>query len=55
MPTQTPPKTENVAAVLKVFSVLEALVEEKRAGLADLAQRALTSKSTAHRLLQTMI
>lgn len=55
MSTQRQPKTENVAAALKVFSVLEALVEEKRAGLAELAQRAMTSKSTAHRLLQTMI
>lgn len=55
MPTQRPPKTENVAAVLKVFSVLETLVEEKRAGLAELAQGAMTSKTTAHRLLQTMV
>ncbi|MFV0333066.1 MAG: DNA-binding transcriptional regulator KdgR [Tropicimonas sp.] len=55
MPAQRPPRTENVAAVLKVFSVLEALVAEKRVGLADLAQRAMTSKSTAHRLLQTMV
>ncbi|WP_119309165.1 IclR family transcriptional regulator domain-containing protein [Cohaesibacter haloalkalitolerans] len=44
-----------VASVLKVFSVLETLVEEKRAGLADLSLRAMTTKSTAHRLLQTMI
>lgn len=49
------PKTENVAAVLKVFAVIEALVEDKRVGLADLAQRAMTSKTTAHRLLQTMV
>jgi IclR family transcriptional regulator, KDG regulon repressor len=55
MPTQRQPRTEHVAAVLKVFSVLEALVEEKRAGLADLAQRTMTSKSTTHRLLQTMV
>ncbi|MBP1845195.1 IclR family KDG regulon transcriptional repressor [Rhizobium petrolearium] len=48
-------KTENVAAVLKVFAVVEALVEEKRISLADLAQRAMTSKTTAHRLLQTMV
>ncbi|MDO1583026.1 DNA-binding transcriptional regulator KdgR [Rhizobium oryzicola] len=47
-------KTENVASVLKVFAVLEALVDEKRIGLAELAQRAMTSKTTAHRLLQTM-
>lgn len=49
------PKTENVAAVLKVFAVLKSLVEEKRASLADLAQKAMTSKTTAHRLLQTMV
>lgn len=48
-------KTENVAAVLKVFAVMEALVEDKRVSLADLAQRAMTSKTTAHRLLQTMV
>lgn len=48
-------KTENVAAVLKVFAVMEALVEDKRASLADLAQKAMTSKTTAHRLLQTMV
>lgn len=49
------PKAENVAAVLKVFAVIEALVDEKRVSLADLAQRAMTSKTTAHRLLQTMV
>jgi IclR family KDG regulon transcriptional repressor len=48
-------KTENVAAVLKVFAVMEALVEDRRVSLADLAQRAMTSKTTAHRLLQTMV
>lgn len=48
-------KTENVASVLKVFAVLEALAEDKRASLAEIAQRAMTSKSTAHRLLQTMM
>ncbi|WP_323768060.1 DNA-binding transcriptional regulator KdgR [Marinovum sp.] len=55
MPTQRPQKTEHVAAVLKVFTVLEALAAEKRVGLADLSQRTMTSKSTAHRLLQTMV
>lgn len=49
------PKTENVAAVLKVFSVLESLVENRRATLADLAKLAMTSKATTHRLLNTMI
>ena len=50
-----PPKTENAAAVLKVFAVLESLAETRRAPLADIAQRAMTSKTTAHRLLQTMV
>lgn len=53
--SDTSAKTENVAAVLKVFAVIEALAEDKRATLADLAQRAMTSKTTAHRLLQTMV
>ena len=55
MQLERPHRTENVASVLKVFAVLEALAEEKRASLAEIAQRAMTSKSTAHRLLQTMM
>jgi IclR family KDG regulon transcriptional repressor len=55
IPPKAELKSENVAAVLKVFAVIEALVEDKRMGLADLAQRAMTSKTTAHRLLQTMV
>ncbi|MBP2551550.1 IclR family KDG regulon transcriptional repressor [Neorhizobium galegae] len=50
-----PAKTENAAAVLKVLAVLEALVESRQIGLADLSQKAMTSKTTAHRLLQTMV
>lgn len=53
--SQKPTKTENAAAVLKVFTVLESLAEERRASLAEIAQRAMTSKTTAHRLLQTMV
>ncbi|WP_234990369.1 IclR family transcriptional regulator domain-containing protein [Aquimixticola soesokkakensis] len=49
------PKTENVAAVLKVFGVLEALCEEGESSLAQIAQKVMASKSTAHRLLQTMV
>ncbi|MFB9948606.1 IclR family transcriptional regulator C-terminal domain-containing protein [Rhizobium puerariae] len=49
------PKADNAAAVLKVFAVLETLVEDRTASLADIAQRAMTSKTTAHRLMQTMI
>lgn len=50
-----PQKTENAAAVLKVFAILELLAEDRRASLAEIAQRAMTSKTTAHRLLQTMV
>ena len=53
--TEKPQKTENAAAVLKVFAILESLAEEQRASLADIAQRAMTSKTTAHRLLHTMV
>ncbi|PRX03999.1 UNVERIFIED_ORG: IclR family transcriptional regulator [Martelella mediterranea] len=49
------PKTENVAAVLKVFAVLETLAENRSAALAEIAQSAMTSKSTTHRLLHTMM
>lgn len=52
---QKPHKTENAAAVLKVFAVLESLAQDRRASLADIAQRAMTAKTTAHRLLQTMV
>ncbi|WP_022706060.1 IclR family transcriptional regulator domain-containing protein [Paracoccus zeaxanthinifaciens] len=48
-------KTDSVASVLKVFSVLETLAEDRQAGLATIAQHAMTSKSTTHRLLQTMV
>ncbi len=48
-------KSDNVASVLKVFSVLETLSEGGAAPLAHIAQKAMTSKSTTHRLLQTMI
>lgn len=47
-------KPDSAAAALKVFAVLEALAEEETVSLGELAQRALTSKSTAYRLLQTM-
>ena len=55
MTADRPPKTENVAAVMKVFAVLETLAENRRASLAEIAQTAMTSKTTAHRLLQTMV
>lgn len=55
MSQNKPPKTENVAAALKVFAVLEALANEKWVGLADIAQKAMTSKSSAYRLAQTLV
>ncbi|TRL42660.1 IclR family transcriptional regulator domain-containing protein [Rhizobium straminoryzae] len=48
-------RPEQAAAVLKVFAVLEALAGGRRSSLAELAERAATSKTTAHRLLQTMV
>ena len=48
-------KSDNVASVLKVISVIETLSKEREAALATLAQKAMTSKSTTHRLLQTMV
>lgn len=48
-------KTENAAAVLKVFAVFETLADEKNASLGDIAQKAMTSKTTAHRLLNTLV
>ncbi|WP_417245206.1 IclR family transcriptional regulator domain-containing protein [Celeribacter sp.] len=53
-PTKSAKKPENVASVLKVFSVLETLSAEGSAPLARIAQKAKTSKATTHRLLQTM-
>jgi IclR family transcriptional regulator, KDG regulon repressor len=49
------PRPDGVAAVMKFFVVLEALAEEKSMSLGDLAQRTMTSKSTAYRFLQTML
>ncbi|WP_349294721.1 IclR family transcriptional regulator C-terminal domain-containing protein (plasmid) [Thioclava sp. 'Guangxiensis'] len=48
-------KSDNVASVLKVFAVLETLSQDRQASLATIAQHAMTSKSTTHRLLQTMV
>lgn len=47
-------KPDNVASVMKVFSILEGLAEDGGLGLTELAQRTLMSKSTAYRFLQTM-
>ncbi len=38
--------TESVSSVLKVFSILEALGEQKEIGVSDLSQRLMMSKAT---------
>lgn len=45
---------ESVSSVLKVFSILEALGEQKEIGVSDLSQRLMMSKATTYRFLQTM-
>lgn len=51
----TPAKPDGVAAVMKLFAILEALAEARSLGLGEVARRAMTSKSTAYRFLQTLI
>lgn len=45
---------ESVSSVLKVFSILQALGEQKEIGISDLSQRLMMSKATTYRFLQTM-
>jgi IclR family KDG regulon transcriptional repressor len=45
---------EQVSSVLKVFGILQALGEQKKIGVTELAQRLMMSKSTVYRFLQTM-
>lgn len=45
---------EAVSSVLKVFSILEALGQQKEIGVSELSQRLMTSKATTYRFLQTM-
>lgn len=47
-------KPDNVAAVMKVFAILEGLAEQPSIGLSELSKRSFTSKSAAYRFLQTM-
>ena len=47
-------QTDSVAAVMKVFGILQGLGEGGLVGITELSQRLLMSKSTVHRLLQTM-
>ncbi|CAH8234726.1 DNA-binding transcriptional regulator KdgR [Vibrio aestuarianus] len=45
---------ESVSSVLKVFSILQALAEQKEVGVSELSQRLMMSKATTYRFLQTM-
>ncbi|WP_158129408.1 DNA-binding transcriptional regulator KdgR [Vibrio fluvialis] len=45
---------EAVSSVLKVFSILQALSEQKEIGVSELSQRLMMSKATTYRFLQTM-
>jgi IclR family KDG regulon transcriptional repressor len=43
-----------VAAVLKVFAILQALSERSETGISDLSVRLAMPKATVYRFLQTM-
>ena len=45
---------ESVAAVLKVFGILQALTEQRSLGVSDISQRLAMPKATVYRFLQTM-
>ena len=45
---------ESVAAVLKVFAILQALAERDESGISDLSVRLAMPKATVYRFLQTM-
>lgn len=45
---------ESVAAVLKVFAILQALSEQRETGISDLSVRLAMPKATVYRFLQTM-
>ena len=45
---------ESVAAVLKVFAILQALSERNEIGISDLSVRLAMPKTTVYRFLQTM-
>ena len=46
---------ESVAAVLKVFALLQILAERGEAGLSELSIRLAMPKATVHRFMQTMV
>ncbi|MBS1157199.1 MAG: DNA-binding transcriptional regulator KdgR [Proteobacteria bacterium] len=45
---------ESVAAVLKVFGILQALADQRAIGVSELSQRLAMPKATVYRFLQTM-
>ncbi len=45
---------ESVSSVVKVFSILDALGEQKEIGVSELSLRLMMSKATTYRFLQTM-
>ncbi len=49
-----PKQPESVAAVLKVFAILQALSERNEIGISDLSVRLAMPKATVYRFLQTM-
>jgi IclR family KDG regulon transcriptional repressor len=51
---EKPTQPESVSSVLKVFSILQALGEQKEIGVSELSQRLMMSKATTYRFLQTM-
>jgi IclR family KDG regulon transcriptional repressor len=51
---EKPTQPEAVSSVLKVFSILQALGEQKEIGVSELSQHLMMSKATTYRFLQTM-
>ncbi|MEO8807844.1 MAG: DNA-binding transcriptional regulator KdgR [Burkholderiaceae bacterium] len=49
-----PKQPESVAAVLKVFAILQALSERSESGISELSMRLAMPKATIYRFLQTM-
>ncbi|WKB53804.1 DNA-binding transcriptional regulator KdgR [Eleftheria terrae] len=52
--TQDHKQPESVAAVLKVFAILQALTEQEEVGISELSVRMAMPKATIYRFLQTM-
>jgi len=49
-----PKQPESVAAVLKVFAILQSLAERNESGISELSMRLAMPKATVYRFLQTM-